>query len=75
MVLETVESFWNSASKARFPKLKDFAIEMHSMFGNVCVWGYIFYDEDVKPKSRNRMADRTIVSDLLPLTLVLMKER
>jgi len=43
-VLKTAESFWNLVSKERFLKLKDFALKC-SHFGNICVWGYIFYDE------------------------------
>ena len=33
-----VESFWKSVSKDRFPKLKDFALKMRSMFGNTYVY-------------------------------------
>jgi len=35
-VLETAESFWKSVSEDKFPKVKDFAPKMHSMFGNTC---------------------------------------
>ena len=35
---QTVESFWNLVSKDRYPKLKDFALSMHWMFGkHTCV--------------------------------------
>jgi len=34
MVLETVMSFWKFVSKDRFPKLKDFALKMHTIFKN-----------------------------------------
>jgi len=34
-VLETVDSFWKLVSTDRFPKLKDFALKMHSTFGNI----------------------------------------
>jgi len=47
-VLETADSFWKLVGKDRFPKLKDFALKLHSMFGNryLCVvWEYIFNDE------------------------------
>jgi len=44
MVLETAESFWNLVSKKIFLVLKDFTLKC-SLFGNTCVWGYIFYDE------------------------------
>jgi len=33
-MLETVGSFWKLVSKDRFPELKDFALKMHSTFGN-----------------------------------------
>jgi len=33
-VLETGNSFWKLVSKDRFPKLKDFALKIHSTFGN-----------------------------------------
>jgi len=36
-VLETVESFSKLDSKDRYPKLKDFAQKMHSIFGNTWV--------------------------------------
>jgi len=29
-VLQTVDSFWKLVRKDRFPKLKDFALKMHS---------------------------------------------
>jgi len=46
-VLETVESLRKLVSKDNFHKLKDFALKMHSTFGNtwIFVWEYILYDE------------------------------
>jgi len=46
-VLETVESFRKLVGKDRFLKLKDFALKMHSTFGNtyICEWEHIFYDD------------------------------
>jgi len=46
-VLQTAGSFRRLFSKDRFPKLKDFALKMHSVFGNtyVCDITYFFYDE------------------------------
>jgi len=38
-VLETENSFVKLVSKDRFPKLKDFALKMHSTFGST----YIFF--------------------------------
>jgi len=56
-----------------------FRTKKHSMFGNTCVCGntYIFYDETSQiPKQIEWQTKHwTIVSDLLPLTLVLIKER
>jgi len=43
--VRTAESFWKLVSKDRFPKLKDFALKMHSMFGNRYVCEYISYNE------------------------------
>jgi len=33
-VLGTVDTFWKLVSKDRFHKLKNFALRMHSSFGN-----------------------------------------
>jgi len=33
-VLDTAENLWKLVSRQRFLKLKDFALKMHSMFGN-----------------------------------------
>jgi len=61
MVLETVQSFWKSVSKDRFPKLKDFAVELQSMFGNKYVCESTFSTmKQIKYKKRNRMADETL---------------
>jgi len=77
-VLETAESFSKLISKDRFPKLKDFALKMHSMFGNrqVCESKFSAMKQ-VKSKNRNRMADEALDDSLRlsPLTLVLIKER
>ena len=35
--LQIVESFWNLVRKDRFPKLQDFALKMHSIFGSTHV--------------------------------------
>jgi len=35
--LQTVESFWKLFSKDRFPKLQDFALKGHSIFGSTHV--------------------------------------
>jgi len=45
--IETVKSFWKLVSKDRFPEPKDFALKMHSTFGNayMCKSTYIFCDE------------------------------
>jgi len=38
MLNQTVVNFWKLFSKDRFPKLKHFALKMHSMFGkHTCV--------------------------------------
>jgi len=74
-VVETVESF----SEDRFPKLKDFALKMHLMFGNTYVCESTFSTmKQVKFKNKNQMADDKhwkMVSNLLVQTLVLIEEQ
>jgi len=61
MVLETVERFRKLFSKDRFPKMNDFALEMHSMFRNTYVCESTFSTMNhVKSKNRNQMADETL---------------
>jgi len=77
-VLEIVESFWKLVSKDRFPKLKDFATKMHSVFGNTHMCESTFSTmKQVKSKNRNRIAKATLNDSLrlAPLTLILIKER
>jgi len=85
---QTKEIFWKLASNDRFPKLKDFALKMHLTLGSTCVCESTFSTmKQAKSKYRGRMAhwttayetlDRTkhwtIVSELLQLTLVFIKE-
>jgi len=48
-----------------FPKLKDFARKMHSMFGNTYVCKSTFSTtKQIKSKNRNRMADETMNDSL-----------
>jgi len=76
---DCIESLWKLVSKDRFLKLKDIALNTRLAFGNTYVYESTFSTmKQVKSKNRNRMADETqedMVSDLLPLTLVLTKER
>jgi len=59
--LESAESFWKLVNKDRFPKLKNVALKMHSMFGNTSVCESTFSTmKQVKSESRNRMADKTL---------------
>ena len=73
---ETRKRFWKLVSKDKFPKLKDFALKMHSMFGSTYVCESTFSTMKlVKSRNRNRMANQTldkIVSDFLPLALTLI---
>jgi len=56
-VLETAESFWKLVSKVEFPKLKDFALKMYSMFGNIYVCESTFSTmKQVKSKNRKKTA-------------------
>jgi len=76
-VLETAENFCNLVSKDRFPKLKDFAPNMHSMEINTCVRVYFLTMKQVKSKNINPMADETLDVSFrfVQLTLDLTKER
>jgi len=74
----TAESFWKLDSKDGFPKLKDLALKMHSMFGSTYACESTFSTmKQVKSKNRNRMADESLDDSfrLVPLTPVLIKER
>jgi len=53
-----------------------FRTKTHSMFGNVYLCESTFSTKEVKSKNRNRRQTKhwTIASDLLPLTLVLIKQ-
>ena len=52
---ETQKRFWKLVSKDKFPKLKDFAPKMHSMFGSTYVCEVTFFTVQlVKSKNRNR---------------------
>jgi len=70
-VLETAhwQCFWKFVSKDCFPKLKDFVVNMHSMFGST-----FSAMTKVKSKNRNRMAEEELDDSLrlAPLTLVLI---
>ena len=77
MLDQTVESFWKLVSKDRFPKLKDFALYMHWMFGkNTCVkvqfvrWS----KSNLKTEIEWLTTHLTIVADLLVLVGLLIKD-
>ena len=58
---EIQERFWKLVSKDKFPKLKDFALKMHSMFGSTYVCESTFFNMHlVKSRNRNRMANQTL---------------
>ena len=73
---ETQEKFWKLVSKDKFPKLKDFAIKMHSLFGStyvcvkvhflLCSWSNL--DTEIEWQTEHW----TIVSDFLSLALILI---
>ena len=57
---ETQKRFWKLVSKDKFPKLKDFALKMHSMFGSTYVCESRFSTMKlVKSRNKNRMANQT----------------
>ena len=56
---ETYERFWKLVSKDKFPKLKDFALKMHSMFESTYVCESTFSTMKLdKSRNRNRMANQ-----------------
>ena len=58
---ETQKRFWKLVSKDKFPKLKDFALKMHSMFGSTYVRESTFSTMKlVKSRSKNRMVNQTL---------------
>ena len=58
---ETQKRFWKLVSKDKFPKLKDFALKMQSMFGSKYLCEIIFSTMKlVKSRNRNRMANQTL---------------
>ena len=58
---EIQERFWKLVSKDKFPKLKNFALKMHSMFGSTYVCESTFSTMQlVKSRNRNRMANQTL---------------
>jgi len=67
-VLETVESFWKLVSKDSFPKMKHFALKMHSVLRNAHVRESGLHTfsmiKQVKFENRNRMKDETLDDSL-----------
>ena len=62
---ETQERFWKLVSKDKFPKLKDFALKMHSMFESTKVCESAFSTmQPVKSRNRNQMANQTLDNGL-----------
>ena len=58
---ENQERFWRLVCKDRFPKLKDFALKMHSMFGSTYICECTFSTmKQVKSKTRNQMGNETL---------------
>ena len=58
---ETQKRFWKLVSKDKFPKLKDFALKMHSMFGSTYVCEGTFSTMKlVKSRNKNRMVNQTL---------------
>ena len=58
---ETQKRFWKLVSKDKFPKLKDFALKMHSMFGSTYVCESTFSTMKlIKSRNKNRMVNQTL---------------
>ncbi|XP_050508018.1 uncharacterized protein LOC126885486 [Diabrotica virgifera virgifera] len=53
---EDISTFWKLVSKDRFPKLRNFALKLYSMFGST----YIKYGKHIKSKTRNRMENDSL---------------
>jgi hypothetical protein len=58
---ENPKRFWKLVCKDRFPKLTDFALKLHSMFGSTYTCECTFSTmKHVKSKNRNQMGDKTL---------------
>ena len=58
---ETQKILWKLVSKDKFPKLIDFALKMHSMFGSTYVCESTFSTMKlVKSRNKNRMVNQTL---------------
>ena len=58
---EIQERFWKLVSKDKFPKLKDFALKMHSMLGSTYVCESTFSTMQLfESRNRNRMANQIL---------------
>ena len=56
---KTHERFWKLVSKDKFPKLRDFALRMRSMFGSTYVYVSTYSTMKlVKSRNRNQMANQ-----------------
>uniref|UniRef100_A0A3B1JTT5 SPIN-DOC-like zinc-finger domain-containing protein n=1 Tax=Astyanax mexicanus TaxID=7994 RepID=A0A3B1JTT5_ASTMX len=54
-------SFWRLLPEARFPRLRDFALSMASMFGSTYIYESSFSTmKHIKSKERNRLTDDTL---------------
>ena len=70
---ETYERLWKLVSKDKFPKLQDFALKMHSMFGSTYVGESRLTFSTVKlhkSRNRNRMANQLDNCLRLAITII-----
>lgn len=58
---ENQESFWKMVCNERFPKLRDFALKLYSMFGSTYICECTFSTmKQIKSKTRNKMENETL---------------
>ena len=61
MKKRNTERFFKSVSKAKFPKLKDVALKIYSMFGSTYMCENMFSSmQVVKSRNRNQKANQTL---------------
>uniref|UniRef100_A0A6P7H1K4 General transcription factor II-I repeat domain-containing protein 2B-like n=1 Tax=Diabrotica virgifera virgifera TaxID=50390 RepID=A0A6P7H1K4_DIAVI len=58
---EDISTFWKLVSKDRFPKLRNFALKVYSMFGSMYICESTFSAlKHIKSKTRNRIENDSL---------------
>ncbi|XP_072377697.1 EPM2A-interacting protein 1-like [Diabrotica undecimpunctata] len=62
---EDISTFWKLVFKDRFPKLRNFALELYSMFGSTYIFESTFSAlKHIKSKTRNRMENDSLEASI-----------